>query len=212
MKLEQERREYRFGKLTRESLADSPFDQFQTWMDQALDAAIQDPTAMTVSTVAANGHPWSRILLLKGFDERGFSFYTNLKSRKGQEIEANPNVTLHFPWLALDRQVTIGGTASVLDNATADAYFATRPRESQVAAWVAQQSSEVASREFLDSRFAEVSSSYEDKEIPRPEFWGGYTVQPEVFEFWQGGEHRIHDRFVYELADDLSWSIRQLAP
>jgi len=211
MSLEDTRREYRYGKLDRNSLLDSPFEQFDAWMTQAMEAGIQDPTAMTVSTVSAAGRPWTRIVLLKGFDETGFYFYTSMASRKGRDIAANAHVCLHFPWLAMDRQVIVGGTASALSTARTEAYFATRPRESQLAAWVATQSTPVSSREYLDSQFREVEQRFADKEIPKPDGWGGYQIVPASWEFWQGGEFRLHDRFSYEQAED-DWTITRLAP
>lgn len=212
MKLQDARREYRWGKLTRDTLRASPFDQFSVWMDQAMEAGIGDPTAMSVSTVDARGRPWTRIVLLKGFDETGFYFYTGLKSRKAQDIARNANVSLHFPWLAMDRQVIVGGVAVVLSEAQSAAYFATRPRESQLAAWVATQSSPVESRDALDRAFEAVQQRFDGKDVPMPDAWGGYHVVPEVWEFWQGGEFRLHDRFRYEPADDDSFDITRLAP
>lgn len=166
---------------------------------------------MTVSTVDADGRPWSRIVLLKGFDDGGFTFYTSLASRKAREIEANAHVCLHFPWLSLDRQVIIGGIAGVLDRSMSEAYFATRPRESRIGAWVAEQSSTIPSREFLDRAFIDANERFDGKDVPMPEQWGGYKVEPTVFEFWQGGEHRLHDRFEYRLRGS-EWDIRRLAP
>ena len=212
MKLEESRREYRWGKLDRDTLRDSPFDQFGLWMQQAMDAGIQDPTAMSVSTVDDKGRPWTRIVLLKGFDETGFYFYTGLESRKARDIAGNPHVSLHFPWLTMDRQVIVGGFAVKLSVEQSRAYFSTRPRESQLAAWVARQSSPVTSRDFLDQAFEEVEARFDGKEVPMPEAWGGFHVVPGVWEFWQGGEYRLHDRFRYEQADDESWSIARLAP
>lgn len=211
MKLDENRREYRYGRLDRDSLEASPYRQFDRWMQQALEAGIGDPTAMTVSTVDADGKPWSRIVLLKGFDDAGFTFYTSLVSRKGREIEENPNVCLHFPWLSMDRQVIVGGTARVLDHEASEAYFESRPRESRIGAWVAEQSSTIPSREFLDQAFNEASERFEGKDVPMPEHWGGYKIEPVSFEFWQGGEHRLHDRFEYTLAGG-EWQIRRLAP
>lgn len=212
MKLEDNRREYRYGKLDRKSLAALPFDQFSRWLAQAVSAQIQDPTAMTVTSINAEGEPWTRIVLLKSFDASGMQFYTNLASRKARDIESHPRVALHFPWLQMDRQVIAGGSAKLLTAETAAAYFATRPRESQVAAWVATQSEEIASRRFLDDQFARIEEKFAGTDIPMPENWGGYTVVPDVWEFWQGGAHRLHDRFEYRKREDDSWDIRRLAP
>lgn len=212
MKLQDSRREYRWGKLTRDSLNDSPFDQFSIWMDQALEAGIQDPTAMTVSTVDATGRPWTRIVLLKGFDDTGFYFYTGYNSHKAQDIERNANVSLHFPWLAMDRQVIVGGFAVRVSDDQSRAYFATRPRESQIAARVADQSTIIDSREFLDRQFETISELFDGEDVPMPDAWGGYHVGPVAWEFWQGGEFRLHDRFRYEQAGEESWNITRLAP
>ena len=212
MKLEDQRREYAYDNLSRESLADSPFDQFNQWMAEALARNIQDPTAMTLSTVGIDGRPAARIVLLKGFDVDGFCFYTHLTSRKGRDIAGNPCVTLHFAWLAMDRQVTVNGHATVLDRSASEAYFATRPRESQIATWVSKQSSVIPGRDCLDSEFELTSQRFEGHEIPMPPTWGGYRVVPAEFEFWQGGEHRLHDRFRYQQSDGGAWSIDRLAP
>ena len=211
MSLQDNRREYDYGKLTRESLADTPFEQFQLWMDQALEADIQDPTAMSVATVNADGKPWQRMVLLKNFDRRGFVFYTNLGSRKAREIEGNPQVSLHFPWLQLDRQVIVGGRAERLSAVDVMKYFLSRPRGSQLAAWASKQSSRINSRQALETQFAQMKEKFSKGDIPLPDFWGGYLVVPEEIEFWQGGEQRLHDRFSYQL-DNGDWEISRLSP
>lgn len=210
-KLENERREYRYGKLDRGTLADSPLDQFTRWMDEAIAAGITDPTAMTVTTVDRESKPASRIVLLKGFNEEGFRFYTNLQSHKAVEIASNPAVALHFPWLQMDRQVIVRGSASRLPAASAEAYFATRPRESQIAAWVSSQSRPIESRAALDDAYTEVTKRFDGATVPMPDHWGGFNVKPDHYEFWQGGEHRLHDRFVYALSG-ADWQIQRLAP
>ena len=211
MALEGERREYRFGKLTRESLADSPFDQFDLWMKQALSANIQDPTAMSVATVAADGRPWQRMVLLKRFDTQGLVFYTNLGSRKAREIADNPQVSLHFPWLQLDRQVIVAGRAEKLSKSEVLSYFLRRPRESQLGAWASRQSSRIGSRQMLEAEFQRLKSKFSQGEVPLPDFWGGYRVVPDAFEFWQGGDRRLHDRFYYQ-REGGQWAIERLAP
>ena len=211
MSLQDNRREYDYGKLTRESLADNPFEQFQLWMDQAIEAEIQDPTAMSVATVNADGKPWQRMVLLKNFDQRGFVFYTNLGSRKAREIEGNPQVSLHFPWLQLDRQVIVGGRAERLSAVDVMKYFLSRPRGSQLAAWASKQSSRINSRQALETQFAQMKEKFSKGDIPLPDFWGGYLVVPEEIEFWQGGEQRLHDRFSYQL-DNGDWEISRLSP
>ena len=211
MSLQDNRREYDYGKLSRESLLDSPFDQFKLWMAQAIEADIQDPTAMSVATVSAEGKPWQRMVLLKDFDERGFVFYTNLGSRKAAEIEGNAQVSLHFPWLQLDRQVIVGGRAERLSKVDVMKYFLSRPKGSQLAAWASKQSSRINSRQALETQFEQVKEKFSKGEIPLPDFWGGFRVVPEEVEFWQGGESRLHDRFSFQRNGD-NWDIARLSP
>lgn len=211
MSLEDNRREYDYGQLSRESLADNPFSQFTLWMDQAIEAKIQDPTAMSLATVNAEGKPWQRMVLLKGFDKQGFVFYTNLGSRKAQEIDHNAQVSLHFPWLQLDRQVIVGGQVEPLFKTEVMNYFLSRPKGSQLAAWASKQSSPIASRQTLETQFEKIKRRFAEGEIPPPDFWGGYRVVPSEIEFWQGGENRLHDRFSYRLDGD-NWHISRLSP
>ena len=211
MSLQDNRREYDYGKLSRESLLDSPFDQFKLWMAQAIEADIQDPTAMSVATVSAEGKPWQRMVLLKDFDERGFVFYTNLGSRKAAEIAGNAQVSLHFPWLQLDRQVIVGGRAERLSTVDVMKYFLSRPKGSQLAAWASKQSSRINSRQALETQFEQVKAKFSKGEIPLPDFWGGFRVVPEEIEFWQGGESRLHDRFSFQRNGD-DWDIARLSP
>ncbi|MDG2018726.1 MAG: pyridoxamine 5'-phosphate oxidase [Porticoccaceae bacterium] len=211
MSLEDNRREYDVGKLTRESLLDDPYAQFDLWMKQALEANIQDPTAMSVATVDSKGQPWQRMVLLKHFDKRGLVFYTNLESRKAQEIQANNKVCLHFPWLQLDRQVIIGGRAERLSTAEVVKYFLSRPQGSQLAAWASKQSTAISSRQVLEQQFEAIKQKFAKGQVPLPDFWGGYRVVPDEIEFWQGGENRLHDRFSYQLNGD-SWDIVRLSP
>ncbi|MDG1812817.1 MAG: pyridoxamine 5'-phosphate oxidase [Porticoccaceae bacterium] len=211
MSLQDNRREYDYGKLSRESLLDNPFEQFKLWMAQAIEADIQDPTAMSVATVNAEGKPWQRMVLLKDFDERGFVFYTNLGSRKAAEIKGNAQVSLHFPWLQLDRQVIVGGCAERLSTVDVLKYFLSRPKASQLAAWASKQSSRVNSRQALETQFEQVKEKFSKGEIPLPDFWGGYLVVPQEIEFWQGGENRLHDRFCFKREND-QWDIARLSP
>ena len=211
MSLQDNRREYDYGKLSRESLLDNPFEQFKLWMAQAIEADIQDPTAMSVATVNAEGKPWQRMVLLKDFDERGFVFYTNLGSRKAAEIKGNAQVSLHFPWLQLDRQVIVGGCAERLSTVDVIKYFLSRPKASQLAAWASKQSSRVNSRQALETQFEQVKEKFSKGEIPLPDFWGGYRVVPQEIEFWQGGENRLHDRFCFKREND-QWDIARLSP
>ncbi|MEZ5530654.1 MAG: pyridoxamine 5'-phosphate oxidase [Porticoccaceae bacterium] len=211
MSLEDSRREYRYGRLTRESLLDSPFAQFNMWMEQAIHANLSDPTAMCLATVDAEGRPWQRTVLLKGIDARGLLFYTNLGSRKARDMAGNPNVSLIFPWLDLDRQVIIGGQVEKLSKTEVLKYFLKRPRGSQLAAWASKQSSRITSRQALETQFLQMKEKFAAGEVPVPDFWGGYRVVPREFEFWQGGENRLHDRFQY-LLQDGTWNISRLAP
>lgn len=212
MSLEQQRREYLYGVLCSGSLKDDPFDQFGDWLDAAVRAEISDPTAMTLATVDSAGHPWQRIVLLKRFDQRGLVFFTNFGSRKAREIEGQPMVSLLFPWFAMDRQVVVGGAATRLGSAESAAYFASRPRESQLAAWASHQSQPLQSRRELESRFSECEQRFAGGPVPLPPFWGGYLVKPERFEFWQGGVHRLHDRFEYRRDSDGNWRTERLSP
>lgn len=211
MSLEDNRREYDYGKLTRDSLLDEPFSQFELWMNQAIESQIQDPTAMSIASVDAEGQPSQRMVLLKQFDKGGFVFYTNLESRKAKEIQANKKVSLHFPWLQLDRQVIVGGLAEALPRAKVLKYFLSRPVESQLAAWASKQSSVLSSRQVLEQQFSDITEKFSTGEIPLPKFWGGYRVVPTEVEFWQGGEKRLHDRFRYQLKSG-SWEISRLSP
>jgi pyridoxamine 5'-phosphate oxidase len=211
MSIKDNRREYDYGTLSQDSLNDNPFTQFSLWMDQAIEADIIDPTAMSVATVGEGGKPWQRMVLLKGFDERGFVFYTNLGSRKATDIAANPHVSLQFPWLQLDRQVIIGGRAEALSESEVSDYFYSRPLSSQLAAWASQQSSPIASRSVLEAQFEAVKRQFSSGNITVPEFWSGFRVVPEEFEFWQGGENRLHDRFSFQRREH-DWGISRLSP
>lgn len=212
MDLEDSRREYDFGNLDRKSMSDSPFDQFHKWMGQAIDSGIQDPTAMCIATVGKNGRPSQRIVLLKHFDRKGFVFYTNLESRKAIEIADNAAVSLHFPWMKMDRQVCIEGRAEKLNLSAVLKYFVSRPKESQLAAWTSPQSRQIDTRAMLEDEYKRMQMKFAQGKIPVPSFWGGYRVVPDQWEFWQGGEHRLHDRFQYTPSADGDWEINRLAP
>lgn len=211
MKLEDVRREYLRGGLKPEDLAATPFEQFDKWLQQAVDIEIRDPTAMCVATVDANGQPSQRIVLLKDVSTEGFVFYTNLGSRKAEEIGHNNKVCLHFPWHSIERQVIVYGTAEKLPTSTVMKYFLSRPKESQLAAWASEQSRPVSSRMALMQKFGEMKHKFSKGEVPLPSFWGGYLVKPHQVEFWQGGEARLHDRFMYKLNKN-QWTVEQLAP
>jgi pyridoxamine 5'-phosphate oxidase len=192
-------------------LDDCPVRQFETWLEQSVRAGLVDPTAMVLATVDADGRPWQRIVLFKGMSHGGFVFYTNHESNKAREIAAAPEVSLLFPWNALDRQVIVAGTASRMGRAESAAYFITRPRESQVAAWASRQSRPISARKVLEQQARAIREKFGRGEIPMPDFWGGYRVVPRAFEFWQGGENRLHDRFRYQRDGD-DWRIEQLQP
>ena len=197
--------------LLETDLDKSPFAQFAKWFEEAKAAHPQLPESMTVST-CSNNVVTSRVALLKGFDERGFVFYTNYNSRKGSQISENPRVSLCFYWVAQDRQVRIEGAAVKTTEEESDEYFATRPRGSQLGAWASNQSSVLFGREDLDQRFRQLEASYGDRPIPRPPHWGGYRVIPLEIEFWQGRADRLHDRFVYRLREPKDWIIERLSP
>jgi pyridoxamine 5'-phosphate oxidase len=210
------RREYGDHGLDVPDLEDDPVAMFRRWLADTVAAGVHEPNAMVVSTVSAEGRPSSRLVLLKGLDERGFVFYTNYQSRKAAEIGSNPAVSLLFPWHDLQRQVRVDGTASRVSREESEAYFAERPRDSQLGAWASPQSQVVASRSALDERYGGVLSEFAGlDDVPLPPFWGGFLVEPEAVEFWQGRKGRMHDRLVYRRsADDphAPWTVARLAP
>ncbi|WP_338588881.1 pyridoxamine 5'-phosphate oxidase [Shewanella khirikhana] len=205
------RREYTKGGLRRSELPTEPMALFERWMEQAKEAQLSDPTAMCVATVDEHGQPYQRIVLLKRFDEQGFVFFTNLGSRKATQLKQNAHISLLFPWHPLERQVAVTGIAEQLSSADVLKYFMTRPKDSQIAAWVSAQSSKLSARQVLEAKFMEMKQKFSSGEVPLPSFWGGYLVRPSSIEFWQGGEHRLHDRFLYSKEAD-GWQIDRLAP
>ena len=211
MSLEDTRREYQYDSLIRKSLKKCPIDQFSCWMDESLQANLSDPTAMSLATTNKNGESWQRTVLLKGFNKKGFTFYTNLKSRKAIDIKNNSNVSLLFPWFNLDRQVIVGGKAQLLSKEESNIYFKKRPRASQIGAWASSQSEVIDSRKTFEDEFSRLEEKYADTDVPLPKFWGGYRVVPIEVEFWQGGKNRLHDRFQYKLYGK-NWSISRLSP
>lgn len=211
MDLSDIRREYIQGGLRRKDLKEDPIEQFNVWLQQAIDAKLTDPTAMTVATVDENGQPFQRIVLLKNLDNNGFVFYTNLGSRKAKHLEHNAKISLHFPWHPLERQVHITGTVEKLSAFENMKYFTSRPKDSQIAAIASHQSSRISARGILEGKFLELKQKFANGEVPVPSFWGGFRVVPSSIEFWQGGEHRLHDRFLYSL-NEQSWAIDRLAP
>lgn len=211
MNLADFRREYSDRGLHREELNPDPFAQFSEWFLHATELGVHEPNAMSLATVDESGMPSQRTVLLKYFDTDGFVFFTNYSSAKARHIASNPNVALLFPWLILERQVIIRGTAEKISSAESLKYFTSRPRESQLGAWVSNQSEVITSRKFLMQKLAEIRDKFQHGDIPLPSFWGGYRVVPQAIEFWQGGPARLHDRFLYRKQPD-GWSIERLAP
>lgn len=205
------RREYTRGGLRRKDLPDDPIALFEQWLSQACEAKLPDPTAMTVATVDEQGQPWQRIVLLKHFDAQGMVFYTNFGSRKALQLAHNPRICLHFPWHYLERQVMVLGEVEKLSPLEVLKYFHSRPRDSQIGAWVSKQSSRISARGILEGKFLELKQKFQQGDVPLPSFWGGYRVKFHTVEFWQGGEHRLHDRFIYQRDHD-GWKIDRLAP
>ncbi|HQX54223.1 MAG TPA: pyridoxamine 5'-phosphate oxidase [Planctomycetaceae bacterium] len=199
-------------ELREEELDQNPFRQFENWFQAATDAGLHEPNAMSLATVSDKGAPSLRTVLLKVWDEKGFVFFTNHGSRKARDIAANPNVALLFYWAPLHRQVRIEGTAQKVSTLESLKYFITRPRGSQLGAWSSEQSSTISSRAILQAKLEEIKQKFQGGEVPLPSFWGGFRIIPSRFEFWQAGDDRLHDRFVYEPESDDTWSIQRLAP
>ncbi|MGB0993305.1 MAG: pyridoxamine 5'-phosphate oxidase [Akkermansiaceae bacterium] len=206
------REEYGSRELRRKDLAAEPMSQFAQWFQEARSAELHEPNAMSLSTVGLDGCPASRTVLMKFFDSEGIVFYTNYGSAKAKELEAQAKAACLFPWLLLERQVRIEGTVEKVSAAESLKYFASRPRESQIGAWVSDQSSVIDSRALLLNKMAELKAKFKGGDVPLPSFWGGYRVKPERIEFWQGGKGRVHDRFRYSRQGDGSWAIERLAP
>ncbi len=207
------RRSYEKAKLTEDSVCTDPFEQFQVWFDQNLKINKDDPTAMALATVDKKGMPANRIVLLKDYNqENGFSFYTNYDSRKAKQIKDNPKASLLFYWPQTERQIRIEGKIKKLSKAASEVYFHQRPRESQIGAWASEQSSSIPDRNYLEKTVSDLTRFFDNhKQIPLPPFWGGYTLMPSYFEFWQGRPNRLHDRIIYTLVK-RSWKIGRLAP
>ncbi|MGL4487701.1 MAG: pyridoxamine 5'-phosphate oxidase [Yersinia sp. (in: enterobacteria)] len=205
------RREYTRGGLRRSDLTKNPLQLFERWLKQACEARLPDPTAMCVATVDVNGQPYQRIVLLKHYDQQGMVFYTNMGSRKAQQLAENPRISLLLPWHMLDRQVIFLGKVERLSTPDVLKYFNSRPKDSQIAAWVSQQSTRISARGILESKFMELKQKFQHGDVPLPSFWGGFRVKFDSVEFWQGGEHRLHDRFIYQ-REAGGWKIDRLAP
>jgi pyridoxamine 5'-phosphate oxidase len=204
------RKEYTSAGLDKADVDPDPLVQFHDWFEKVIDADLHEPNAMILATATTDGKPSARILL-KGYDERGFVFYSNYEGRKAKEIDANPTCALLFYWGELERQVRIEGRASRLSGEESDAYFAGRPRGSRLGAWASEQSRPLEDRRILEERVRALEAEYEGREIPRPPFWGGYRVEPDTIEFWQGRENRLHDRIVYHRSG-RGWKIVRLQP
>lgn len=207
------RREYQSHvELTEESVTKDPFDQFEKWFNDAIEAKIDLPDAMTLATATPDGIPSARMVVLRGFDKNGFCFYTDYDSQKGKELAVNPQAALVFYWRELDRQVRCNGKVEKMPSAESDAYFASRPVDSKLAVWTERQSIVISGREHLEENFEEAKLTYSDNNIPRPSHWGGYRLRPNMFEFWQGCPSRLHDRIRYTLNDDGEWEMSRLSP
>lgn len=206
------RKEYTFRGLSETEAHPNPVEQFTVWFEQAIATQLPEPNAMTIATATANGRPSARIVLLKDYDERGFVFYTNYDSNKGQQLLENPWGAIVFWWAQLERQVRIEGSVEQVSAEEADAYFESRPKGSQLGAWASNQSQVIASREVLEQSLQQLQEKYENQQVPRPPHWGGFRVIPTEIEFWQGRPSRLHDRLIYHRGDDGSWTMQRLSP
>lgn len=206
------RKDYSLAGLLEKDLAKNPFRQFEKWFQEAEAAKVPEPNAMTLATTGRDGRPAARTVLLKACDGRGFVFYTNYESRKGRELDANPHATLLFPWLPMERQVTVEGTVTRVTREESEAYFHSRPRQSQLGAWASPQSTAVAGRAVLEESYRVVEKKYEGREVPLPPNWGGFRLVPDVVEFWQGRRSRLHDRLRYRRETGGDWVVERLAP
>ena len=203
------RKEYLKSGIVKDNLKSNPIEQFSLWFDQAIEANIIEPSAMSLAT--SDDYIGIRTVLLKFFDDKGFVFFTNYESKKSKQLQNNPQAALLFPWLALERQVKIIGSVEKITKLESLKYFSSRPKDSQIGAWSSQQSSRISSRAILVDQFEVMKKKFANGQIPLPEFWGGYRVVPESIEFWQGRESRLHDRLIYERNDD-GWDISRLSP
>jgi pyridoxamine 5'-phosphate oxidase len=206
------RQKYGERGLDHENLDSDPLVQFQTWYQQAIDSGMAEPNGMCLATATATGAPSQRTVLMKSYDESGFIFYTNFGSRKARQMADNSQVSLIFPWISLHRQVIIEGSAEKISTAESMKYFATRPRGSQLGAWSSHQSEVLSTRSILEAKMNEIKNKFAHGDIPLPSFWGGYRVKPIRIEFWQGRQHRLHDRFLFTLTEENTWKTERLAP
>lgn len=212
MALADMRKDYGLAGLLEKDLAKNPFRQFEQWFQEAEAAKITEPNAMTLATTGREGRPAARTVLLKACDGRGFVFYTNYDSRKGRELEVNPWASLLFPWVAMERQIIIEGPVTRVSREEAEAYFHTRPRASQLAAWASPQSTVVAARAVVEESYRVMEKKYEGQTVPLPPHWGGFRMTPETVEFWQGRRSRLHDRLRYRREGGGDWVVERLAP
>lgn len=210
--LNEMRHDFTKAKLDEENTTSNPMEQYAKWFEDAVGAQVPDPKAMTVCTVDAHGVPSSRVVYSRGLTEEGIIFYTNYDSKKGADLKQNNNVSVTIYWTELERQMRFTGVAEKLPGAESDAYFASRPRESQIGAWASDQSSELKSRTELEEKVAHFTKKFEGKDVPRPPFWGGYIIKISVFEFWQGRASRLHDRIEYSKDKKGNWRKRRLSP
>ncbi len=210
--IEHIRQSYERDTLDESKLDPNPFRQLRAWLDDAISAQVIEPNSMCLATVDEQGHPDARFVLLRGLDERGLVFYTNSRSAKGRQLAHCPYATAVFWWGVLERQVRVSGSVELVSEEEADAYFATRPRGHQLSAWVSPQSEVVPSREWLEEHAREVEARFEGQPVPRPDYWTGYRIVPQVFEFWQGRRNRLHDRIRYVRQEDGTWRRERLAP
>ena len=208
-----ERWDFTLGELRRKSLSINPLDQFSIWYQEAIkNNNITDASAFSLATTNAKGHPSVRTVLLRFFDSSGFVFFTNYTSQKSNDINSNSQVSMLFPWLALERQIRISGQSKKISRDLSEAYFLSRPRESQISAWSSHQSTSIASRTLLEEQHDSMHDRFIGKPIPLPQNWGGYVIKPHSYEFWQGRRNRLHDRFLYSKSNKDSWSIERLSP
>jgi pyridoxamine 5'-phosphate oxidase len=210
--IENLRQDYTAASLNETDVDANPMRQFDKWFNEAINYKVHEPNAMTLATASNDGRPSARIVLLKGFSDDGFKFYTNYLSRKGKEISKNPLGALIFYWGDMERQIRIEGTIDKLDKDYSEKYFHSRPKLSQIGAMASPQSQEIPGREALEQRMAELEIEYADADVPKPSFWGGYVLRPRLIEFWQGRRSRLHDRIVYKKTDNKNWKIVRLAP
>lgn len=206
------RQEYTKASLDLDTVSPSPFTQFRKWFDEAVKSEVLEPNAFVLSTVAEGGKPFQRTVLMKALDDKGVVFYTNYKSRKAEHIEANPNVSILFPWYALERQVAITGRVERVTKMESLAYFTSRPFGSQLGAWVSHQSQVIKSRSILEMKLQEMKAKFMDGKVPLPDFWGGYRIIPTSFEFWQGRQSRLHDRIMYAQSENSDWKTYRMSP